>query len=334
LTGKKAEKYIVNAMAHHALLTLEQGVNSQKIIRLHRSASAVDYEGDVLYSDRAPSKNHHWERLAFGRVYPQIFSEKENGAEPCAMQTECLFQARTESPRLRITLGFLQPMARKIGAFERVVERSPENGGFRLRNVPRLEVAGKTFEAWMEAVERRVSLIVDDFRAPIRMSFVFPASDSREAIQDENGGIAGMIFRRYEVLEGRIETKMTRLQGDLFRICVRGVNLSSVKRDEIESPETVLLRTFASTHFKLDAEGGEFASLLGNPAELQAFADDCKNIGCWPVLGGDRKTIIASPTILGDCPQLVPENDGEFDDGTEVDESPVVRVVTLSDAVR
>lgn len=308
-------------------------MNSEKVIRLYRSASAIDYEGNVLYPDDALSRNPHWERLAFGRVYPQISSERENRAEPCAMQTECLFQARAESPRLRIILGFLQPIARKIGAFERVVQRLPEDGGVRIQNVPRLEVAGKTFEPWMEAVERAVSVIVDNFHAPpIRMSFVFPASESREAIRDENGGVAGMIFRRHEVLEGRIEANMTRLSGDLFRICVRVVNLSSVERDEIESPETVLLRTFTSTHFKLYAEGGEFVSLLGNPAELQAFADDCKNIGCWPVMAGDRKTITASPTILGDCAQLVPKSSGEFDDGTEIDEIPAVRVFTVSDA--
>lgn len=311
-------------MAHHALIDLEQGVNSQRIIELYRSASAVDCEGDVSYSDHAASKNPDWERLAFGRVYPQISSEKENGAEPSAMQTECLFQARTESPRLRITLVFLQPIARIIGVMERVVEKLPENGGFQFQNVPRLEVAGKTFEAWMEAAERTVSVIVDDLHAPVRMSFVCPASESREAIRDENGGIAGLIFRRHELLEGRIEIKMSRLQGDLFRISVRGVNLSSVKRDEIESPETILLRTFASTHFKLEAEGGEFVSLLGTPAELQAFADDCNNIGCWPVTAGDRKTIIASPTIIGNC---------GVDDGTEVDEIPAVRVFRVSDAL-
>ena len=304
---------------------------------LEQIVNAILYEGYILYPYRASSQKNQRARFTFGRVYPQIFSEKENGAEPCAMQTECLFRTRGESPQLRITVGFLQPIVREIGACETILEKLPENGEFRFQNVPQLEVAGKTFQAWMEAVERKVSTSVNDFHAPVRMSFVFPASESREAIQNETGGIEGMIFRRHEVLEGRIETKMTRLQDDLFRICVRVVNLSSVKRDEFQLPEKVLLRTFASTHFTLEAESGEFVSLLETPPELRLFADDCKNIGCWPVLAGDkaagdRKTILASPIILYDYPQLATESTVEFFDGTEIDEMLTLRVLAMSDA--
>ena len=304
---------------------------------LEQIVNAILYEGYILYPYRASSQKNQRARFTFGRVYPQVFSEKENGAEPCTMQTECLFRARGESPRMKITLGFLQLSAREIGACERVLEKLPENGGFQFRNVPQLEVAGKTFQAWMEAVERKVSTTVNDFHAPGRTSFVFPASESREAIQNESGGIAGVIFRRHEVLEGRIETKMVRLQDDLYRICVRVVNLSSIKRGEIQVPEKVLLRTFASTHFTLEAESGEFISLFETPPELKIFAEDCKNIGCWPVLAGDkdagdRKTVLASPIILYDYPQIAPESAVEFFDGTEIDEMLALRVLAMSDA--
>lgn len=321
-------------MARHALSTREQNaVNNQKITPLHQSADAIDREGDFLDSNCASSNKHHWNRFAFGRVYPQIFSEKENGAEPCAMQTECLFLARGESPRIRITLSFLQPTMREIGAFERIIERLPENGGFRFQNVPLLEVAGKSFQAWMEAIERKVSVIVNDSHAAVRMPFVFPACESREAIHDEDGGIAGVIFRRHDILEGRIEIKMTRLQGDLFRICARVVNLSSVKRDETDIPQKVLLRTFAATHFKLETDCGEFVSLLNAPPGFQAFADDCKNVACWPVLSGDRTTVIASQNIFGDFPQVAPVSSGDFADGGEIDEMPTVRVLTLPEVL-
>ena len=284
---------------------------------LKQIVSSADGDGRVSHPNHASPKKHHWERFTCGRVYPQIFAEKENGAEPCAMQTECLLMAHSESPRLRVTLGFLQPIAREMGAFES--QRDAE---------------GQSCQTWLDAVERKVSAIVDDFDAPIRMSFVFPASESREPIQNENGGTAGVIFRRHEVLEGRIETKIIRLRHGLYRICARVVNLSSIKRDEVKSPEKILLRTFASTHFELEADGGEFVSLLTTPPELQVFADGCRNIGCWPVLAGDRKAMIASPMIIGDYPQVMPENSGEFADGTEVGEIPAVRVLTLSDESR
>ena len=304
---------------------------------LEQIVDAILYEGYILYPYRASSKKNQRARFTFGRVYPQIFSEKENGAEPCAMQTECLFRTRGESPRLRITVGFLQPIVREIGACESILEKLPEDGEVRFQNVPQLEVGGKTFQAWMEAVERKVSATVNDSHEPVQVSFVFPASESREAIRNENGGVAGVIFRRHEVLEGRIETKMVRLRDDLFRICVRVVNLSSVKRDEFQVPEKVLLRTFASTHFTLEAESGEFVSLLETPSELKAFADDCKNIGCWPVLAGDkaagdRRTMLASPIILYDYPQIASESTVEFFDGTEIDEMLTLRVLAMSDS--
>jgi hypothetical protein len=265
--------------------------------------------GFVEYPDRASPQKSQNNRFASGRIYPQIFSERQNGTDPCVMQTECLFRARGESPRLRITLAFLQPVPRKFGAGEKVLERLPENGRFRVQDVPQLEAGGKTFQAWLEAVERKVLIFVNGLRAPARTYFAFPASESREAIQNENGGIAGLIFRRHQVLEGKIEIKITRLQDDLFRISARVVNLSSLEPDEIESPEKVLLRTFASTHFTLEAEGGEFVSLLETRDDLQLLANDCQNIGCWPVLVGDKvtgdsKKVLAFPIVPDDCPQI------------------------------
>lgn len=266
---------------------------------LEQIVNAIVSTDCISYPDRESSRKRYGERFTSGRVYPQIFSEMENGTEPCAMQTECLFQACSELPRLKITLGFLQPVAREFGAFEKIVEKLPENEGFRFQTVPQFEVAGKTFHAWMEAVDRKVSIIANDLYAPARISFAFPANERRETIQHEGGSVG--ILRRDEVLEGKIEIKMTRLQDNLFKICARALNTSSIESDEIQVPEKVLLRTFVSTHFTLEAEGGEFISLLGAPADLEMFADDCKNIGCWPVLAaGDRKTILASPIIPND----------------------------------
>jgi hydrogenase maturation protease len=270
----------------------------------------VDLDNDfVEHPDRTSSKMPQCDRFGSGRVYPQVFSERQNGADPCVMQAECLFRARAESPRLRITLAFLQPVPRKNGAGEKVLERLPENGRFRVQDVPQLEAGGKTFQAWLEAVERKVLIFVNGLRAPARTYFAFPASESRETIQNESGGIAGLIFRRHQVLEGKIEIKITRLQDDLFRISARVVNLSSLQTDETESPEKVLLRTFASTHFKLEAEGGEFVSFLETGDDLRNFAGDCQNIGCWPVLvgdrlTGDRKSVLAFPIVPNDYPQI------------------------------
>ena len=230
------------------------------------------------------------------------------------MQTECLFEARCESPRLRVNLGFLQPTIREINAFEKIIKISPEYRGFQFQNFPQFKVAEKTFGAWMDAVERTVSIVPNDFDSPARVSFAFPACESKIAIQNDDGGIAGVVFKRHEVLEGKMEFKIIRLRKALFRIHARVVNLSFIGTDEIQIPEKVLLRTFASTHFTLEADGGEFFSLPELPSDLKFFADDCRNIGCWPIVAGDRKTVLASPVTL----EIVPR-DAEAVSTSEID---------------
>jgi hypothetical protein len=47
---------------------------------------------------------------------------------------------------------------------------------------------------------------------------------------------------------------------------------------------------------------------------------------------GRRDTLLASPIILPDYPQVAPESAGDFFDATEIDEMLTLRVLTLTDA--
>jgi hypothetical protein len=61
----------------------------------------------------------------------------------------------------------------------------------------------------------------------------------------------------------------------------------------------------------------------------------CTNASLWPVLvGGDgqRDTLLASPIILYDYPQIAPESPGDLFDGTEIDEILTLRILTMTDA--
>jgi hydrogenase maturation protease len=87
-------------------------------------------------------------------------------------------------------------------------------------------------------------------------------------------------------------------------------------------------------HAVLGVSGGEFLSLLEPPPELQEMAGQCQNVGVWPVLVGDpnqRDTLLASPIILYDYPQIAPESAGDLFDGTEIDEILSLRIMTLTD---
>ena len=72
------------------------------------------YEGHILYPYRPSSKKNR-QRFTFGRVYPQVYSAAQNGAEPFVMQTECLVRVPAAAPVLETSVRFLQPMAREVG---------------------------------------------------------------------------------------------------------------------------------------------------------------------------------------------------------------------------
>ena len=101
------------------------------------------------------------------------------------------------------------------------------------------------------------------------------------------------------------------------------------KRDE------ALPLSFVSAHLLLGITGGEFVSLLDpDPAYREAVAACC-NTGVFPVLVGeepDRSMVFCSPIILYDYPKIAPESEGDFFDGTEMDEMLTLRVLTLTDA--
>ena len=66
--------------------------------------------------------------------------------------------------------------------------------------------------------------------------------------------------------------------------------------------------------------------------EFQEAAAACRNVGTWPVLAGEageRDTVLSSPIILYDYPQIAPESPGDLFDGAEIDEILSLRILTL-----
>jgi hypothetical protein len=90
-----------------------------------------------------------------------------------------------------------------------------------------------------------------------------------------------------------------------------------------------------SAHLLLGITGGEFVSLLDPDPAFDEAAAACCNTGVFPVLVGeepDRSMLFCSPIILYDYPKIAPESEGDFFDGTEMDEMLTLRVLTLTDA--
>jgi len=295
---------------------------------LDKVVDAVLYEGHILYPYRPSSKKNR-QRFTFGRVYPQDYSIAQEGAEPFVMQTECLTRSLTKPCTLEVSVRFLHPMAREIGL--------PFTPQFEV--VPELRVDGHFFQTWQEAVEREIKPPPMPLHAstPSRLNFPFgfPASQELGPIHDQQDCVAGMIRRRQNALEGAVEIEATPVNGQVFRITVRILNQTPMQGTEWNHQDAVLMRTFASTHAILHALGAEFLSMTDPPADYQLAVAGCKNLGTWPVLVGDgekgeRDTMLSSPIILSDYPQIAPESPGNLFDGTEMDEMLTLRILTMT----
>jgi hypothetical protein len=302
--------------------------------------NALLYEGYILYPYRASSRKNR-QRFTFGRVYPQAYSLAENGAEPFAMQTECLIRCKNGTPALEIDVRFLHLMAREVGKESKPRRESPgviEPETFEM--VQELRVDDRLHQTWQEAVERVFTVS----RQPLNLlsgqaqdfPFCFPASLILEPIQDRLGRTAGFIRRRQEQLEGVCQVTVVSVDAETFKITARVANETPVEQTDLPNQEAIIMRTFASTHTILRVTGGEFVSLLDPPAVCREAAAACINIGTWPVLVGDKEkgevdTMLSSPIILYDYPEIAPESPGELCDGTEIDEILTLRVLTMTD---
>ena len=296
--------------------------------------NAVLYEGYILYPYRPSIKNRT--RFTFGRVYPEAFSISQNGAEPFIMQTECLVQS-SAVPSVEVVVRFLHPLAREIGVLESdAVEHSGD-----AKPVPELRVDGRIYQSWQEAVERTIIIAPQPIRSladrSLELQFTFPSSCTSELIRNDAGDIVGVMTRRQEELQGRVEIGAAPIDAKVFKISVRIVNQTPVSERALSSPDAVIMRTFASTHVVLSAHNGEFLSLLDPPAEYIEAAGSCQQVGAYPVLVGEEKrgerdTMLASPIILYDYPRIAPESPGDLCDSTEIDEILTLRVMAMTDA--
>jgi hypothetical protein len=249
---------------------------------------AILYEGYLLYPyGRRSLKNTR--RWNFGVLVPRSYSDAQKGSEAWLQQTQCLVRGG-RGARLRVATRFLQlaPREDSSGAPE---GRADAAGNGRLDDIIEREVV---LEAALEELAAR----------PLACRFAFPAGG-------EPDGLEG-------VLEGQVANA-----GAARRLTLQMRNATSFPAAQTAGREEALSRSMLGAHTILAIEGGEFVSLLDPPAEVEAAAAACRNLGTWPVLAGtegERTLMISSPIILYDYPRIAPESAGDFFDLTEIDE--------------
>jgi hypothetical protein len=300
-------------------------------------AKAVLYEGYMLYPYR-PSSVKNQQRWNFGVLCPASYSASQDGSEASVMQTECLLEGGALTS-LEIRVRFLQLQERSVGELTKAATELLPGEIPQFRPVAKLQVNGRVYHAWQEAVEREVVLPACHLEALVDYStvhaFAFPAEKQFAPLPEQGGKVAGMLVREGRTIFGEVKVTATKHENRIFKLSVRICNTTPFTVTTNTRREDALLSSLASTHTVLSVQDGMFVSLLAPPEEVGELATSCNNVGTWPVLVGEEgqcDTVLSSPIILYDYPQIAPESAGDLFDGTEIDEILSLRIMTLTEA--
>lgn len=317
-----------------------------KLEQVKEIANAVLYEGYLLYPYRRSAIKNR-QRWTFGVVYPQEYSEAHGSTEPWTMQTECLLTGQ-QNTLLDVRVRFLHLLVRTVTHPPKKDDGvgAPPNNGAR---VPFTNPSDATNpwnlasqfadEPWEEGMEREVSalnLSLNDLvTRSERVEINFPAGH-----MIEQGASGEEIVREQQPLVGTVIITAEPVDEGIYRVHISienrtiGIHDASLQDNPraIRRPPT--LHSFVSTHTILQVHHGAFISLLETPEPLKALGEGCQNLRTWPVLvgeEGERDTMLSSPIILYDYPQIAPESPGPLFDGGEIDEILTLRILTLTD---
>jgi len=272
-------------------------------------AAAILYEGYILYPYR-PTAIKNRQRWNFGTLYPRIYAEAQRPQEPFRLIAECI-AAGDAKANLDVRISFLQLVPTQVTdeltdpslAWDEAVERTSEHSGLRLGD-----------------------LIASPVSQEIEIETAGPSG------RDDNSVVPAAVRQSLRI-ELSIGAEV--LQDGVWKLHLDLQNVSPLPSGAGAKRDEALPLSFVSAHLILGITGGEFVSLLDpDPAYLEAVAA-CSNAGVFPVLVGDepeRNMMFCSPIILYDYPKIAPESEGDFFDGTEMDEMLTLRVLTLTDS--
>lgn len=269
---------------------------------VRRLADAVLYEGYLLWPYRKDALKNQ-QRFTFGGVYPTDWEQDRS-----SVQVQALLEGDADTS-VEVRLRFLQVVRRQA-------LRRAETGA--LEPVEELLAAGVRHVSWDEAVERELA------PGPIAIA----AGEAEEQVE------GGAVRRSWHALQGELSCSREPLAAGLWCVTARVANTTPWPGGPREE---ALRSTLCSAHIVLVASGGAWVSATDPPARLRVAAQACEQEGLWPVLVGappSRETLLASPIILGDYPEIAPESPGDLFDSGEIDQMLVLNILAMTDDER
>jgi hypothetical protein len=270
---------------------------------VRRIADAVLYEGYLLWPYRKSALKNR-QRFTFGGVYPPSWEQ-----DASSVQAQVLLEGPRDA-KVEVRVRFLHVVRRQVLRID--------SSGTASEPVEELVAGEERFISWEEAVERELG--------PGRIEIA-----SGEELEPIAGGA---IERSWGELQGEVSLMRESLGEDLSRLTVLVANTTPWPGG---AREDALRHTLCSTHVVLRVAAGAWVSPTDPPLELRAAAETCENSGLWPVLvgePGDRSTLLASPIILCDHPEIAPESPGDLFDSGEIDQMLVLNILAMTDEER
>lgn len=282
--------------------------------QVEKIAAAILYEGYILYPYR-PTSIKNRQRWNFGTLYPRSYAEAQRPQEPFKLVAECLVEGATAETTLDLKLQFLQLIRQQPNA----IAANRADTAHSLTD-PSLE--------WEQAVERNAEQTFR-FEDLVSVSLDRTLDLKVSGVTDETQGNKWL-----PGLTATLKIGIQVLPNGLRKIDLAVQNDSPLASGTEAKREEALPSAFVSAHVLLRTHGGKFVSLLEPPEVYNESAAACHSLGVFPVLAGeepDQTVVFCSPIILYDYPKIAPESEGDFFDGTEMDEMLTLRVLTLTD---
>lgn len=280
---------------------------------VEKIAAAILYEGYILYPYR-PTAIKNRQRWNFGTLYPRVYAEAQRPEESFRFLAECLVESPAEDATLDLKIQFLQLMHRDNAPSE----TAPAS----------MHSLYDPSLAWDEAVERTAELrlrLNDLTDNPIAQTLDLQTAElPQEQPQPASSDVKAILTIEAESVSSEI-----------YKLRLELENATPLPSGPAAKREEALPLAFVSAHALIGFTGAQFISLLDPPDIYATAIKACKNTGVFPVLVGEepnRTIMFCSPIILYDYPKIAPESEGDFYDGTEMDEMLTLRVLTLTDA--
>jgi hypothetical protein len=288
-------------------------------------ADAVLYEGYLLYPYRASAAKNQV-RWQFGVLSPPG-ADAAGAGEPPDLSTEVLVAGGADT-ELDVRVRFLQLQPR-------TVERRDSRGEW--TEVPELRCGAQRWIAWDEAVE--VSRDVSGVRLPelLRRERTVPlwvaGGDDVEAVTDGAEAV-GRLRRRRSALSAVLALSARPAAAPSRSVVLRASLRNTTGWDPTEGAEGARCASLLAAHLVVAVRGGGLVPLLDPPPDDAVAAAGCRQHRCWPVLvgpHGSTSTVLVSPIVLEDWPQVAPESAVQLFDATEIDEILTLRVLAMTD---